>query len=131
MDPFDRDQFYQVLQSYAKTEEFQWCLSLAAQLTPDDTLITLGNSLEAHRSVVISIACFANAPDSYVRAISHVVSMGDDTDTLAAMAGAIAGARLAIRSVPEHLLALLEDEHKGRSYIELLAADLHGKVARA
>ena len=85
-----RAEFLDELRRRAKTDEFQWQLSVALQLTPDDTVSGFGNSLAAHRSVVTAIACFANAPDCYSEVISRAIGQGNDTDTLAAMAGAIA-----------------------------------------
>ena len=56
------------------------------------SLASFGNGLEAHRSVVTAIACFASAPENYGDAIGLAIGQGGDTDTLAAMAGAISGA---------------------------------------
>ncbi|MEI8194705.1 MAG: ADP-ribosylglycohydrolase family protein [Phycisphaerae bacterium] len=128
---FDRRAFYQQLWRYAREEEFRWQLQLAVELTDTDSLRTLGNSLEAHRSVVTAIACFTTSPDSYVHTIARALAQGNDTDTLAAMAGAISGAHLGVDAVPGHLRALLEDEDKGRSYITGLATRLHQVYLRA
>jgi poly(ADP-ribose) glycohydrolase ARH3 len=122
---FDRGQFFGELTRRAQTEEFQWQLSVAGELGPDDTLVGFGNSLEAHRSVVTAIACFAAAPESYTDVVSRAIGMGNDTDTLAAMAGALSGAHLGIQGIPSRLIELLEDEAKGRSYLEALATRLY------
>jgi poly(ADP-ribose) glycohydrolase ARH3 len=84
--------------------------------------------LEAHRSVVTAIACFALSPDSYETTIASAVSLGGDVDTVAAMAGAISGAHLGVASLPAHLLGRLEDGPKGRTYIQHLAKRLHDCV---
>lgn len=89
--PFDRKAFYRELRERATTEEFRWHLKTASRLRPGDTVSMLGNSLEAHRSVVTAIACFAGSPRSYEDAVARAISQGDDTDTLAAMAGALRG----------------------------------------
>jgi poly(ADP-ribose) glycohydrolase ARH3 len=123
---FDKKAFYRELSRRAQSEEFRWHLSVASRLTAGDTLSVLGNSLEAHRSVVTAIACFAVSPRSYEHAISRAISLGNDTDTLAAMAGAIRGAHLGVRAIPGHLLDKLEDNHKGRTYIHQLAVRLYG-----
>jgi len=122
---FVRADFLKQLMARAQTEEFQWQLSVALQLKPSDTVSGFGNSLAAHRSVVTAIACFANAPDRYCEVISRAIGQGNDTDTLAAMAGAISGAHLGITGIPEHLVNSLEDQHKGRTYIEELAERLY------
>jgi poly(ADP-ribose) glycohydrolase ARH3 len=72
-------------------------------------------------SVVAAIVCFASSPDSYPNAIARAIAVGDDTDTVAAMAGAISGAYLGADAVPAHLLAMLEDGPKRRGYIGQLA----------
>ena len=123
--PFVRADFFGELKNWAKTEEFQWQLSVAAQLRPSDTVSGFGNSLEAHRSVVTAISCFAGSPDCYAEVICRAIGQGNDTDTLAAMAGAISGARLGIEAIPTNLIESLEDSAKGRTYISELADKLH------
>jgi poly(ADP-ribose) glycohydrolase ARH3 len=122
--PFDRKAFLTQLRSFAQTEEFQWQLGHALELEPHQSLRSFGCSLEAHRSVVTSIMCFANAPDSYSETISRAIGQGDDVDTLAAMAGALSGARLGLGGIPRHLLDCLEDKHQGRSFLLDLADQL-------
>jgi poly(ADP-ribose) glycohydrolase ARH3 len=123
--PFNRRDFLGELEKRAVTEEFQWQLSIAAQLKPGDSLTGFGNSLEAHRSVVTAISCFAGSPNDYSGAISRAIGQGDDTDTLAAMAGAISGARLGVNAIPPHLVESLENGSKGRDYILSLAKRLY------
>lgn len=125
--PFQRDQFLRELLSVAQTEEFQWQISHALKLGPLDSLGSFGNSLEAHRSVMTSIMCFANAPDSYCEAVSRAIGQGDDVDTLAAMAGALSGARLGISAIPARLVACLEDGEQGKAYLLDLAERLYSK----
>lgn len=123
--PLDRREFYRELLRRVQSEEFRWHLSAAARLRRGDTVSFLGNSLEAHRSVVTAITCFAHASGSYEDAVSRAVSLGDDVDTLAAMAGALSGAHLGLEAVPSHLLDKLEDGPKGRSYIGRLGGRLY------
>jgi len=127
---FDKAAFYSQLWRYAREEEFRWQIRLAAQLGEHDGLSTLGNSLESHRSVMTAIACFTSTPESYSRTIARAIAQGNDTDTLAAMAGALSGAHLGVGAIPVNLLELLEDEVKGRTYIRSLAEQLHGSYVR-
>jgi poly(ADP-ribose) glycohydrolase ARH3 len=122
---FDKSAFYEQLLAQARTYEFRHQLELAAGLSPTDSIASLGSSLEAHRSVTTAIACFTMSPDSYATTIASAIGLGDDTDTLAAMAGAIAGAHLGIDALPPHLLNRLENGTKGRDYINRLAINLH------
>ncbi len=52
-------------------------------------------------------------------------ALGGDTDTLAAMTGALSGARLGLVGVPGRLVELLESSPRGRDYIVQLASRLH------
>ena len=60
-------------------------------------------------SVVWSLYAFLRSPDDYWEAICTAISVGGDTDTMAAMAGAIAGARCGPGSLPEKLVAMVAD----------------------
>jgi poly(ADP-ribose) glycohydrolase ARH3 len=121
---FDCQDFFNQLGRLAETEEFRWQLRTASRLGPDDSL-TFGNSLEAHRSVTTAITCFAFCPDRYEDAVARAIAMGNDTDTLAAMAGSLSGAYLGTGAVPGALLAKVEDGPRGRSYVERLARELY------
>ena len=56
---------------------------------------------------------------------SLAIGLGDDTDTVAAMAGALVGAFAGMSAIPSELLAKLEDgPAKGRSHIAELAIKL-------
>jgi poly(ADP-ribose) glycohydrolase ARH3 len=123
--PLDRKAFYRELRRRSTSEEFRWHLDVAARTRPGDSLASLGSSLEAHRSVVTAIACFTSSPRSYEDAVARAIGLGDDTDTLAAMTGALCGAHLGISAVPARLLDQLEDGAKGRSYIAALAGRLY------
>jgi len=57
--------------------------------------------------------------------VSRALGQGNDTDTLAAMAGALCGARLGIEGLPAHLIEKLEDDRKGRRYLKGLADKLY------
>ena len=125
---FDAAAFFRELGGHAATEEFQWQLRTAGRQGPEDSL-TFGNSLEAHRSVTTALLCFAFSPDCYEDAVGPAIAMGNDTDTLAAMAGALSGARLGAGAVPPTMLAKLEDGAKGKTYIESLARRLQGAAS--
>lgn len=126
---FDRKEFWRELLSRATTEEFRWHISVAMKLRPSDSLSGLGSTLHAHRSVVTAIACFAATPGDFEMAIARAIGLGDDTDTVAAMAGALVGAFAGVSAIPPGLLAKLEDGlAKGRARIAELAAKLEGRA---
>lgn len=76
-----------------------------------------------------AVMCFATSPDSYEAAVSRAIAMGNDTDTLAAMAGALSGAYLGAGALPPSLLSKLEDGARGRTYVSDLARRLHEQCA--
>jgi poly(ADP-ribose) glycohydrolase ARH3 len=91
----------------------------------------LGSTLHAHRSVVTAIACFATAPGDFESAVGLAIGLGDDTDTVAAMTGALVGAFAGSAAIPPGLLEKLEDgPAKGRTYIISLAAKLFERHTR-
>jgi ADP-ribosylglycohydrolase len=58
------------------------------------------------------------------QAISFAVRCAGDTDTLGAMAGALAGAACGSTSIPARWLDALENGQRGRRYVERLAGAL-------
>ena len=123
---FDAQAFYAELVDAATTEEFQWQLRTAGRLDPMD-MISFGSTLAAHRSVTTAITCFSVWPDSYERTIARAIGMGEDTDTLAAIAGAPSGAHLGVDAIPQSWSSKLENGGKGRDYIHRTARALCDK----
>jgi poly(ADP-ribose) glycohydrolase ARH3 len=124
---FKRESFLDELLSATDSEIYRSKLfDVKSVQTPDD-LFSIGNEIEAFRSVPTAIASFVLSPDSYERTIANAVFLGGDTDTIAAMAGALSGAYLGIDCLPNRLLNLLESSPKGRVYIRRLAVTLFNK----
>jgi len=73
-------------------------------------------SLRAIESVPAAIAAFL-LTDSFKDAVVMAVNLGGDTDTIGAMAGAVAGACYGYAQIPEAWLACLENGAKGRDYV--------------
>jgi ADP-ribosylglycohydrolase len=61
-------------------------------------------------SVLWSLYAFLRSPEDYWETICVAIGVGGDTDTMAAMAGAISGARLGVASLPQDLLGHLTDQ---------------------
>ena len=61
-------------------------------------------------SVAWSLYAFLRSPDDYWTGVCTAIAVGGDTDTMAAMTGAMAGARLGTGALPRGLLALLTDQ---------------------
>lgn len=102
---------------------------LAAQVDADEGATQLGNTSEGHRSVPTAILAAVSQPQ-FEQAVTFAVRCGGDTDTLGAMAGAIAGARDGAVAIPERWVEALEDGDKGRRHVERLAQALAQRVAR-
>jgi ADP-ribosylglycohydrolase len=83
----------------------------------------LGSSSDAQESVSASL-CAAVCHDRFETAVWFAVRLGGDTDTTAAMTGAIVGARDGAATIPTRWLDALEEGPRGRRYVEQLAVRL-------
>jgi poly(ADP-ribose) glycohydrolase ARH3 len=81
----------------------------------------IGNGSDALESVPAAIYAVMRNSESFVDAVTFAIAMGGDTDTIAAMTGAIAGARLGYHSIPREWIDALENEEEGREYVLSLA----------
>ncbi len=72
-------------------------------------VVEMGVSPFVVPSVLWSLYAFLRNPDDYWNAVVTAIAVGGDTDTMAAMTGAIAGARLGTASLPDRLLDRLTD----------------------
>jgi poly(ADP-ribose) glycohydrolase ARH3 len=126
MERFDRGRFWAELVGACESPEFRAQIEQAAGVQTPEELAQLGNRIEALYSVPTAIASFALTPESFASTVSHVIFLGGDTDTLAAMAGALAGAYLGRECLPADLVGLLESSPKGRAYLQRLAGQLFG-----
>ena len=79
-----------------------------------------GSGVAAVQSVPTALAVFLAHRNDPLATITAAITLGRDTDTVAAMAGALAGAHHGATRLPEHLLERLED----RERIETLAQQL-------
>ena len=123
--PFDRQTLLDRLLDACVSVEYRRKLEQARQVRSAADLAGLGNGIAALESVPTAIASFALTPNSYADTIGNVILLGGDTDTMATMAGALAGAQLGIEAIPRRLVELLESSPKGRDYIIQLADQLH------
>jgi ADP-ribosylglycohydrolase len=83
-----------------------------------------GISAFALPSVAWSLYAFLRTPDDYWATVCTAIAVGGDTDTMAAMAGALAGARGGTAALPRTLLARLTDRGDwGADQLGALARD--------
>ncbi len=129
---FSRDDFLAELEAMlpASAETFRRALMQIADLFDrweerDLIVRKLGNRASAHRSVPTAIFAFLTFWNSFEEAVVYAVSLGGDTDTLAAMTGAIAGAFHGVEAIPKRWWDALENEGKGRDHIARLGEQLY------
>ena len=135
-EPFNRETFFEALLERCREGEYRAKLVRARDMTAPVELGRLGNGIAAQNSVATAIACFSLFPSSFEETITRCILLGGDTDTIAAMAGAITGTYLGVQAIPPSWIARLEDEanSKGRTYLTQLAnrlAAIAGKSAEA
>jgi poly(ADP-ribose) glycohydrolase ARH3 len=94
---------------------------------PADVAQMLGNTAEGPRSVPTAIYAACQA-DDFRGAVTFAVRCGGDTDTIGAMAGAIAGARHGVGAIPSDWLDALEGGPRGHAHFEHLAVTLATKA---
>ncbi len=92
---------------------------------PEEVARALGTAPTCPRSVPTAIYCALVRPSSPASAISYAISLGGDSDTIGAMAGAITGALHGASALPEAWLGSLEGGRRGRAHVEGLADRLH------
>lgn len=80
----------------------------------------IGNGSQAIEAVPLAIYSVLRYPYSFFDAITFAVSMGGDTDTIAAMAGAILGAFLGVEKIPQELVSLMADDKDWNNFIDLI-----------
>jgi poly(ADP-ribose) glycohydrolase ARH3 len=124
MERFDHAGFFTRLHRACESEVYRAKIEEAARIQVPEDLAGLGNQIEALHSVPTAIASFALTPESFEATISNVIFLGGDTDTLAAMAGALSGAYVGAGRLPSRLVGLLESSPKGGAYLQHLAGQL-------
>jgi ADP-ribosylglycohydrolase len=109
----------------------EWAAGLAAdrdQAAAADLIDTLvGTSLAPQESVPAAFAVLAAVPDDPWRACLLAASLGGDSDTIAAMAGAVAGACQGVTAFPPDAIAVIDAHGLG---LAALADDLCALRAR-
>lgn len=85
------------------TEPLEWVRRswLDGTLTIDSIRGEVGNGIRAIEAVPAAVACFAAFPTSFEAALTMAVGLGGDTDTIAAMTGALSGALLGESAIPD------------------------------
>lgn len=114
------------LETAAMGEAFEVALDVAREPAVEDVARAVGNGIAAVEAVPAAIAAFLWDPDDPVAVLVRAVTLGGDTDTIAAMATAIAGSRTGAAALPALLLARLEDRDLLVELADRLAAPSGG-----
>jgi poly(ADP-ribose) glycohydrolase ARH3 len=117
-------EFLSALSDFAEDDVYRHKLRAISELpgagSRQKVVEELGHGVEAFQSVPSSIYSFLAHPGSYEDAVTYAISLGGDTDTIAAMTGAISGAYLGVEAIPARWRQKLEN----RDYIVELAEKL-------
>jgi poly(ADP-ribose) glycohydrolase ARH3 len=100
---------------------------LGHPVSAETVIERLGHSVLAHESAPTALYAFMREGDDYLNTIKYCISLGGDTDTICAMAGALSGTKLGIEGIPAELVQRLEDKDK----ILRLAEELNRAVSSA
>lgn len=90
---------------------------LENQVNAHESAKDIGNGSEAIEAVPAALYAAMRNPDSLLDTVFFAVSMGGDCDTIAAMAGALAGARHGADAIPVQVLSSFENEKEGIDFI--------------
>ncbi len=85
--------------------------------TPAEVIDQLGHGIAALESVPTAIYAFLRHRESFASVVIYAISLGGDADTIAAMAGALAGAYLGVTAIPAHW----REQVEGAAYLQELA----------
>lgn len=123
--PFEPLSFMSHLLDFTTEDTYREKLGKFSMLLerPDDrqrVVRELGHGIEAFNSVPTAIFAFLSHQADFTSAVIYAISLGGDTDTIASMAGAIAGAYLGVDALPGEWLSRLEN----RDFLFSLAESL-------
>ncbi len=110
------------------TVVFQNRLDRLRQIETDEDIEQFGNGVESHESVVTALACFALYPQNYEKAVSTAIWQGGDTDTIAAMTGALVGAHVGPRFTDALPVSRLEEGATFIAYVREIADRLASRA---
>lgn len=112
----DGGAFLAAVRQVAATEALARNLDVVAGVAPGssagDVAAVMGTGITAAEAVPAAICAFLSHPDSFAGTVSFAIGLGGDTDTIAAMAAAISGARLGASSVPPSWMEQVEGTKK-------------------
>lgn len=110
--PLDRSWFLDALDACHRQPQFRARLNRLRHVLDDSrptrAARSLGTGIPALESVPMAVLAFLRSPDDPEQTLEFAAGVGGDTDSIAAMAGALAGARHGATGLPSDLLTRLE-----------------------
>ncbi len=98
---------------------------LAQTVPPSRIVDVLGNGIKAQEAVPMAIYCFLANRDSFEKSVESAIFLGGDTDTIASMTGAIAGAALGEDAIPVRWLRKIREPVYTLEKVRQIAFDLY------
>ncbi len=95
-------------QAFAVLEEVHDETVVPAAARRDEVVARIGHGISAAEAVPAALHAALAQTGSFADAVTYAISLGGDTDTIGAMAGALAGALLGYDAIPEAWLERLE-----------------------
>lgn len=98
--------------------------ALASRLSDEDVIDRVGNGVRTREAVAAALWAFARQWSEPEQCVIRAVGLGGDTDTIGAMAGALAGALHGTSWIPQRWFDNIENGTDGRDQIVDLARQL-------
>jgi poly(ADP-ribose) glycohydrolase ARH3 len=102
--PLSDRAFLDMLRGQVQTPVYLEKLERVQALLPDgareEVIAQLGNGIEAYKAVPAALYALLRHAGSFAEVVAYAISLGGDTDTIASMAGALAGAHLGEEAIP-------------------------------
>jgi len=89
----------------------------------EKTLSSLGEGWVAEEAVALALYCFLRYPDDYRAAVLRGANTNGDSDTIACIAGALAGARVGSKGIPAGWIQRIEKSRTLGALATRLAAE--------
>ncbi len=96
---------------------------LGQDLSAIEAAERIGNGIVAHEAVPAALYAYLKKPFSIRESIISALLLGGDTDTIAAMAGAVAGAKYGYSGIPKEWFTILENSSEGKDFIIQMVVD--------
>jgi poly(ADP-ribose) glycohydrolase ARH3 len=80
----------------------------------------LGHGVAADEAVPTALYAFLRHPQAFVEAVTYAISLGGETDTIASMTGALAGASLGMEAIPRRWRERVEGAARVRALADTL-----------